>query len=97
MHIDSERVATQDVLWACSLGGGTRARVSRRCTSAKKATSICGRYWCKERITFWDPLGKTVTCDDGGGSSRREEGKPPRNGRWWRWHGSWRYCCIGCG
>jgi transposase len=26
----------------------------------------------------------TVTCVAGGGSSRREEGKSPRNGRWWR-------------
>ena len=26
----------RDALWACSLGGGTQARVSRSCTSAKE-------------------------------------------------------------
>src|SRR3974390_1118304 len=51
----------------------------------KKVTSICGRCWYKERITFWDPLGKTVTCGAGGRSSPREEGKTARNERWERW------------
>ena len=63
---------------------GTRARANHRCASAKKETSIYGRCWCKGHTTFWDLLGKTVTCVAGGGSSRREEGKSPRNGRWWR-------------
>ena len=69
---------------ACSLDGGTRARANHRCASAKRETSIYGHCWCKGRTTFWDPLGKTVTCVAGDESSRREEGKPPRNGRWWR-------------
>src|SRR5215813_6328896 len=36
--IVSGRVATSDVSWGCSLGGGTRARASHRCTSADKVT-----------------------------------------------------------
>jgi Transposase IS116/IS110/IS902 family len=55
---------------------------------SKEGTSTYEHCWCKEPITFWDRLGKTVTCDAGGGSSRGEEGKPPRSERWWRWHGS---------
>ena len=50
--IASGRVATRDVSSGCSRGGGTRARASPRCTSAKRETSICGRCWCRERTTF---------------------------------------------
>src|SRR5690348_352092 len=47
--------------WDCSQGGGTPARVSRRCTSAKKAIRICGPCWCKEHSTSWGPFGPD--CD----------------------------------
>jgi transposase len=36
-----------------------------RCTSARRATAICGRFWCKGRTTSWDLLGKTVICGAG--------------------------------
>jgi transposase len=83
-RIASGRVGTRDVLWGCSRGGGTRARASHRCTSARRETSIYGRCWCRGRTTFWDRLGKIVICGAGDRNSRREEGKTPRNGRWWR-------------
>jgi transposase len=93
----SAKVATRDVSSDCSPGGGTRAKANHRCASAKRGTSIYGRCWCREHTTFWDLLEKTVICGAGGRSSRRGEGKPPKNGRWWRWRASWRCCCIGCG
>ena len=40
-------------------------KASHRRTSAKRATGICERCWCRERITFWGPLEKTVICGAG--------------------------------
>jgi len=64
-HIASGRVATRDVLWACSLGVGTRARANHKCASAKKGTSIYGHCWYRGHTTFWDPSGKIVICGAG--------------------------------
>ena len=43
----------------------TPARVSRSCTSAKKATATCEACWCKEPTTFWVPLASIVICAAG--------------------------------
>jgi len=42
-RIDSGRVATPDVLRACSLGAGTRGRANHRCALVRKGTNIYGR------------------------------------------------------
>jgi transposase len=46
-------------------GEETPARVSRRCTSARKAIRICEPCWCKGRSIFWDRSGWTAICDAG--------------------------------
>ena len=43
----------RDGFWGCVPGAGTRAGASRRCLTARKATVIYGRSWCKARTTFW--------------------------------------------
>ena len=43
----------------------TRARASRKCTSAKKAIPIYERCWCREHNTSWDHSASTVICDVG--------------------------------
>jgi len=50
----------------CSQDGETRGRVSRSCTSARKAIRIYERCWCRERTTFWDRLERTAICGAGG-------------------------------
>ena len=62
VRIASGKVATQDVLWACSPGGGTRGTANHRCASAKKAMSIYAHCWCRGRTTFWDALEKIAIC-----------------------------------
>ncbi|MGC2530206.1 MAG: IS110 family transposase [Candidatus Acidiferrum sp.] len=47
-------------------GAGTPGRASRRCTSVKKETVICGPCWCRGRTTSWAPLEQTVICGVGG-------------------------------
>src|SRR5262245_16440398 len=47
-------------VWGCNPGEGTLATASHSCTSAKKATSIYGRCWCRGRTTFWDRLERTA-------------------------------------
>jgi transposase len=59
------KAATWDVIWDCSRDEGTPGRANRRCTSARKATRICGHCWGQEPSTFWDPSVWTVTCDAG--------------------------------
>ena len=51
--------------WGCSRDGETRARASRRCTSARKAIRICEPCWCRERTTSWARLEPTVICGAG--------------------------------
>ncbi len=46
-------------------GRRTRARASRRCTSARKAIRICEPCWCRERTTFWVRLEPTAICGAG--------------------------------
>ena len=72
LHLaDSGRVAMQDVWSGCSRGGGTRARASHRCTSAKREMSIYGRYGCKGHTTFWDGLEKKLAPRGGKNSKKR--------------------------
>jgi FG-GAP-like repeat len=52
-------------IWDCSRDGGTRARASRSCISAKKAIPICARCWCRERNTSWDHSASIVICGAG--------------------------------
>jgi transposase len=42
-RIASARAATWAAIWGCSRDEETLGRASRRCTSARKATPICGR------------------------------------------------------
>src|SRR5262249_4666951 len=65
--------------------------------SANKGTSIYGRCWCREHITFWDLLGKIVIYGAGDRGLPSEEEKTPRNERWWRSRENSRDCYIGCG
>ena len=46
-------------------GAGNRERASRSCTSARKATPICARCWCREPSISWDHSGSTVISDAG--------------------------------
>jgi hypothetical protein len=55
------RAATWTAIWGCSRGAGTRARANRRCTSARKATPICARCWCRGAQHILGPFG--VECD----------------------------------
>jgi transposase len=59
------RVARWAVFWGCDLDAGTLGKANHRRKSAKKETGICERCWCRERITFWGHLEKTVICGDG--------------------------------
>ena len=61
----SARAATWVAIWDCSQDRETPGRASRRCTSAKKATRICERYWCKGRSIFWARSASTVTFGAG--------------------------------
>ena len=64
---------------------------------SKQGDEYLERCWSRERTTFWDLLGKIVIYGAGDRNSPSEEVRTPRNERWWRWHASWQYCCIGCG
>ena len=48
-----------------SRDGETPVKVSRKCTSARKATPICEPCWCRERTTFWGGLEPTAICAAG--------------------------------
>jgi transposase len=58
------RVVTPDVLWACSLGGGTRASEPQMHIS-KKGDEYLRTLLVQGAATFWDPLGKIVICGAG--------------------------------
>src|SRR5207237_218918 len=59
------RVAMWAGIWDCNQVGGTRDRVNRSCTSARKEIRICGRCWCRVHTTFWGRLEPIATCDAG--------------------------------
>jgi transposase len=59
------RAATWAAMWDCNRDGGTRARASRKCTSARKVIRICERCWCRERTTFWVRLARIAICGAG--------------------------------
>jgi len=65
IHTVFVRAGMQPVMWGCNLEGATRDRVSRRCTSAKRAIRICDHSWCRLRITFSAPGESIVICADG--------------------------------
>ena len=48
---DSRRVGISAVMWGCGRGAAIRVRANRSYESPRKVTPICGRCWCKERIT----------------------------------------------
>jgi len=80
IHTASGRVATRDVLWACSLGVGLgesepQMHISKEGDEYLRTLLVQGAHY------ILGPFGETVTRVAGGKSSRREEGKPPRNGR----------------
>src|SRR4029077_7179952 len=72
-------------------------RASRSCTSAKKATRICARYWCREHNIFWDHSGSTAISGVGAWSWPSAAGRTERNERSLRLRESWQCCCITCG
>jgi len=79
-RIDSRRVVRWYAFWGCDLHAGTPGTANHRSTSAKRATNIYGRCWCRGHTTFCNLLGKIVIYGDGEESSPSKEGKRQETG-----------------
>src|SRR5437879_1346460 len=97
MRNDSAAVVRWGPIWGWCRSRKTRGTVNPSWESVRPETGCYDGCWWGVRNTCWEPSDRTPTyggtdCDCASAEERMRRSEP-----WWRWHESWRSCCITCG